>query len=264
MVREIATAVDWPCKVETNFRSKNLGCRLSEAQGMDWFFEHEEKGIILEDDTLPLSGFFRFCEELLDLYGENEQVFSISGNSYFGERFKFAESYIFSQYADYWAWAGWRRSWRSYDVNMRDWPGWRDVGGLKNISGGDRLFERYWQDTFDSTHAGLINTWDYQRLFTMWQYNGVSILPTRNMVMNIGFGPGATHTKAPPPRWLSEQKPRPPTFPLIHPKQVRTIKAFDSYFGSRIFGINRIGVLKRHLSKSQFARRVRDWMLQAQ
>jgi len=67
-VRQIATNVDWDCEVKTLFREKNLGCRVGVSTAIDWFFENEEEGIILEDDCLPSQSFFWFCEELLERY----------------------------------------------------------------------------------------------------------------------------------------------------------------------------------------------------
>jgi len=58
LVREIATDVDWPCEVLTLFREENLGCKYAVSDGITWFFEHEEQGIILEDDCLPNQSFF--------------------------------------------------------------------------------------------------------------------------------------------------------------------------------------------------------------
>src|SRR5690348_9995051 len=49
-VRQIATAVDWPCQLYTLFRDQNLGCRLGPKTAIDWFFENEIGGIVLEDD----------------------------------------------------------------------------------------------------------------------------------------------------------------------------------------------------------------------
>ena len=46
---------------------------------IDWFFSKEEKGIILEDDCVPSQTFYYYCQELLDHYENNENVFSIGG-----------------------------------------------------------------------------------------------------------------------------------------------------------------------------------------
>ena len=57
-VRKIATSVDWACEVKTLFRDRNLGCKKGVSSGINWFFQHEEQGIILEDDVLPHPDFF--------------------------------------------------------------------------------------------------------------------------------------------------------------------------------------------------------------
>src|ERR1044071_2624296 len=49
-VRKIATNIDWPCELRTLFRDTNLGCGEAVCSAISWFFEHEEEGIILEDD----------------------------------------------------------------------------------------------------------------------------------------------------------------------------------------------------------------------
>jgi hypothetical protein len=63
--RAEATAVDWPCRLITLFRIENMGCGPSVKTGIDWFFEAEEKGVILEDDCVPGPDFFQFCQTLL-------------------------------------------------------------------------------------------------------------------------------------------------------------------------------------------------------
>jgi hypothetical protein len=42
---------------------------------------------------------------------------------------------------------------------------------------------------------GNIDTWDYQWVFSIWANSGLSIVPKRNLVLNIGFHEAATHTK---------------------------------------------------------------------
>ena len=59
--RSIATVVDWPCEVKTLVRDKNLGCKLGVSSGIDWFFQNETEGIILEDDVLPMPSFSPFA-----------------------------------------------------------------------------------------------------------------------------------------------------------------------------------------------------------
>ena len=77
--RDLVAAIDWPCQVETLFQDRNLGCGLGVSTAISWFFAHEERGIILEDDIIPDPSFFPFCSELLDRYQDDRRVFAISG-----------------------------------------------------------------------------------------------------------------------------------------------------------------------------------------
>src|SRR5260370_42392827 len=80
--RKIVEQVDWDCKVETLFRESNLNCGVGPSSAFTWFFEHEEEGIILEDDCLPSQSFFWFCEELLEHYRQRAMVMRISGDNF--------------------------------------------------------------------------------------------------------------------------------------------------------------------------------------
>ena len=109
-VRSIATNVDWPCNLKVLFQDTNLGCRLGVSNGINWFFEHEEEGIIIQDDILPSPGFFVFCETMLELYRNDERIMMITGTNYHpvaGDK-----DFFFSQYFSIWGWATWRRAWK--------------------------------------------------------------------------------------------------------------------------------------------------------
>ncbi len=80
----IADGVDWPCSLHTLYRDTNLGCKVAVSSALDWFFEKEESGIVLEDDCLPHPDFWGFCSELLHRYADDERVFMISGNNFQG------------------------------------------------------------------------------------------------------------------------------------------------------------------------------------
>ena len=87
LARTIATNVDWDCEVKTLFRDQNLGCRLAVSQAIDWFFEQEPEGIILEDDCLPDQTFFWFCKELLEKYRNETRIMHIGGTNFqFGKK----------------------------------------------------------------------------------------------------------------------------------------------------------------------------------
>src|SRR5690606_25794702 len=140
----------------------------------------------------------------------------ISAQHFHGATHTPPQSYFYSRYGHCWGWATWRRAWKDYDGNMSLWPSLRSTNWLRELGGGRRSFERYWCGIFDLCSAGRIDSWAYPWTFSCWTQNGLSILPGRNLVTNIGFGDGATHTKQGDDRWASlplEEL----TFPLEHP-----------------------------------------------
>ncbi len=144
--RAIATNVDWDCEVKTLFQDQNLGCRLAVSGAVDWFFEQETEGIILEDDCLPDQSFFLFCQELLEQYRDDTRIMQIGGTNYqFGKK-RTNYSYYFSRYGHLWGWASWRRAWSFYDEKMKQWPTAKQNGILLHWAD-DWGFIRYWEST---------------------------------------------------------------------------------------------------------------------
>jgi hypothetical protein len=209
--------IDWGCEVKTLFRDKNLGCKYAVSSAIDWFFENEEMGIILEDDCLPHSSFFRFCEELLELYRDEERIGIISGDNFqFGKR-RTHDSYYFSRYAHIWGWASWRRTWRKYDVEMKQWPDVKTQEWFSYILR-DKKLVRYWIRLFDDVFNNKIDTWDYQLNFACLINSMLNIMPNDNLISNIGFRADASRTSK--KTRLTEIPVSEMSFPLLHPPMI--------------------------------------------
>jgi hypothetical protein len=221
--------IDWGCELHLHFNDVNKGSKWGMAESISWFFEHEEEGIILEDDIIPDISFFYFCQELLPMYRDDERIWAINGNNLMSDwPNPNKEAYYFSAhgYGAYWGWAGWRRSWAKFDILMSDWPEYRDSGKLDSyfLSKDERvegtaLFEKTWDER-------IPRAWDYQFDYAKVKAGAMNIIPTRTLTRNIGFGDGATHG-------VSENIPhnRPDLyraeFPLVHPKYVEVDSARD-------------------------------------
>jgi len=191
--RAIIQRVDWDCEVLTNFAEQNLGCRRRISSGLDWVFSQTEEAIILEDDCLPHPSFFPFCEELLDRYRNDTRVMHIGGTNYqFGRR-RFPYSYYFSRYNHCWGWASWRRAWTYFDVEMTLWPEIRDRGLLRDLLG-DKRAVADWQRAFQMVYQKRIDSWAYCWTLSCWAQNGLTVLPSVNLISNIGFDGDGSHT----------------------------------------------------------------------
>jgi hypothetical protein len=212
--RAIIDQISWDCEVITNYSEVNLGCKKRISSGLDWIFNIVEEAIILEDDCLPHPTFFRYCEELLEYYRDDQRVMHISGDNFQHGRKRTKDSYYFSHYTHVWGWASWRRAWQNYDVDMKLWRSVKAGNWLADILK-DKESISYWENIFQSAYEGKIDTWDYQWLFACWLQNAFSILPNVNLVSNIGFGLDATHTRG--KSELANLPVEAMDFPLQHP-----------------------------------------------
>jgi hypothetical protein len=216
LTRSIIDRVDWDCEVLTNFSEINLGCKVRVSTGIDWVFKQVEEAIILEDDCLPDPTFFKFCQELLKRYRDDQRIGMISGDNLQFDRLQNDESYYFTKYVHIWGWATWRDRWqKSYDVNLKKWPLIRDQGRIADIIP-NRYEQNYWASIFDKVYKNKIDTWDYQWVFSNWVEGRINVAPSVNLISNIGFNRlDATHTTG------SEAESNLPTlniqFPLKHP-----------------------------------------------
>lgn len=227
-VRSLVEFVDWPCELKTLFREENAGLKKAMIGNMDWFFEHESEGIVLEDDTQPVQSFFWFAEEMLAKFRETNEIWWILGNNLMADPAPTPEaSYYFSQhgYGAPWGWAGWRRSWKLYDGDMTQWPEVRNTPEWDAffLSKGEKT-EAY--GTFEATWDGTIKTWDFQHDFSRMLHRGITVIPEYNLVRNIGFsGTGTNTLEGGDPRDVDNACEMP--FPLVHPKEIIVDTARD-------------------------------------
>jgi hypothetical protein len=192
-VRKIVTDVDWKCEVRTLFSKKNLGCKEACGKAINWFFEKEEEGIILEDDCLPHPDFFYFCEILLNYYRYEKKIFQITGSNFQNNIKRGKASYYFSNYNHLWGWATWKRAWKYYDKEMKFWPKWKESNDWKKRFT-DKVERNFWEKNFEASYKNQIDTWCYPWQSSVWTKGGLTVTPNVNLISNIGFGADATHT----------------------------------------------------------------------
>ena len=233
--RAVVERVDWDCEVRRNYAAENLGCRRRVSSGLDWVFEQCEEAVVLEDDCLPRPSFFPFCDELLQRYRADERVMAVCGDNYLFGRVRPQDSYFFHRTPGGWGWATWRRAWAHYDARMSGWPALRESGWLSEIHADPRA-ARYWRDTFDRTYraADEIDTWDYQWVFSVWARRGFAATAAVNLISNIGWGDGATHTRATSNR-LANLPTAEIEFPLRHPRSVEPDAEADRIIFENIY-----------------------------
>lgn len=185
--------IDWDCEVKTLLRADNLGCGKAVSEAIDWFFGQVEAGIIMEDDIVANQGFFEFCQEALALHSDDENVMMITGLNVAETWKPKKQSYFYSYFAGIWGWATWRRAWEKYDFDLKGWAQTNPEAVLSPYFNKKQLVARV--ELYEKLYNKEIDTWDYQWTYCRLVHQGMSIVPTRNMIQNIGIGDDSTHTK---------------------------------------------------------------------
>lgn len=191
-VRDLVRSFSSRGNVKTLFHPENLGCGRGVKAAIDWFFSHEESGVILEDDTVPHDSFFPFCQELLEKYRFDHRVGMISGTNHLPLTRE--HSYFFSRNKACWGWATWKRAWDTMDFEME----WRKSSSadsvLANMATNFRQ-RAHWASQLERIDNGEVDVWDWRWYFSMASENFLSIFPAVNLVANTGFGADSTHTR---------------------------------------------------------------------
>lgn len=234
--RALVNSVDWGCDVITLFRDENLGCRRAISSAISWFFDQVDEGIILEDDCQPSQSFFRYCQELLARYRDHDDVMVVSGDNFQAGRSVTQDSYYFSRYPHCWGWATWRKAWQKYDAELQGWSDYKSSEDFRRIGADNPAFKAYWIRNLERVLSGDVDSWAYVWTFSCWVHKGLTAIPDRNLVKNIGFGPEATHTKGASAR-ISTMQAEELDFPLRHPSRVVRHVAADVYSDINHFGI---------------------------
>jgi hypothetical protein len=190
-VVDVLDQVDWDCRVERLVRTENLGCRRAMDGAIDWFFGSVPQGIILEDDCVPSPDFFRFCDELLERFQDDDRVGMVSGTNVLGAWRPTPASYFFG-FGAVWGWASWRRAWGRAADHVAGIDSRQARANAERTLGQSRW--RMLEPGVRAVAAGTLDTWDYPWVFSLAAHGQVAALPAVNLVSNIGFGLTATHT----------------------------------------------------------------------
>lgn len=195
--REVVANVDWDCEVVREHSDVNLGCGKRVFSGVSKAFETEDRLIIIEDDIVVTPDFFRFCNELLEKYKDDERIHRISGMCHMGEYKKNPYSYGFTNISSCWGWATWKRAWNDMDYEMSFMEDtyamecFRKNYRYKNDA---KTFVKRGEDRRKILlNGGRLTAWTYQFSMGGRLNNRLDITPTKNLITCIGLTDDSGH-----------------------------------------------------------------------
>ncbi len=177
---------EWDCEMHTLFKDSHHGKSKMFMQAIDWFFEQEQEGIILFDDTVPNIDFFYFCQQMLDVYRDDQRIGHISGSNLLKHNKKDENSYYFSAYPLVWGFATWKNRIDGLDLKMRELES-IDFHTLTDHYVMKKKHAYFWARRYRILRKNQIDIWEYQYFFHLWKSGRLSIIPNVNLVENRSF-----------------------------------------------------------------------------
>ena len=236
---QILKMIDWDCEVIKEFADNNQGVFNQIGMGAKKVFEKEEKAIFLEDDNLPEPTFFRYCEEMLNKYQDDERILWICGTNYESESSYLDTDYVFTKHLLPCGWASWSKKFNKY--YLTSFSVLNDKANRKKIK---KAYESRWlyrqqirsfrREKYCEDHHRRFISWDFHMALTIRLFGLYGIAPKYNQIRNIGIDQLSTHGGT------SKKKPNTakfceiPTHPLPDelkgPEEVSINKEFEKRF----------------------------------
>ena len=187
--RAIASEVDWVAK-ELHFWEENHGLS-GLADNISIVMKRFPSAVFIEDDCLPMPGFYAFMRKALELYQGEERVFSIGG--YQPIRSVYFRGYPYSVIScarfTCWGWATWQDRWELIQpILTKPEKFFNRLNFQSGIAGAD--LPTYARAIADGE---VVNSWGVRVALACLGLNKVHLLPVSGLVRNIGLDMSGIH-----------------------------------------------------------------------
>lgn len=188
--REIASRYD-DGRFNISFARNNRGLAASIISEVTKLCKAYGKAIVIEDDLLLQPSALTWLNQGLDAYESEDQVMQISAYQYRVPEFSNIDHGSFQRFATTWGWATWQRAWSKFDPNATNWETVRDDLTVRQMfdAGGVYPFSAM----LEKQMAGKVDSWGIRWSWSVFRNNGLTLMPPRSLVTNIGLDASGTH-----------------------------------------------------------------------
>jgi len=174
-------------KVKVKFNVSNLGGQMGVLNAIDWFFDNEKLGIILEEDIDFESGIFDFFTQYKSKLDDTSLFALCFFNPIKGKN----SDFILNHWVP-WGWATSSRNWYS----IRDHLTGPEIRVTKKGESGPCTrfaVRKYLNDILKKVDLGSVSTWDAQVHAQLLNTARISLFPSQSLTKHVGNVVGATH-----------------------------------------------------------------------
>lgn len=221
-------------KLFLRHRHSNAGLAVAVIEGISWFFENEEFGVILEDDLVISSDFFSFVTQALHLFKDQNRVALVSGNNF--QMQKPSREVSAAHYPLIWGWATRRTIWNDF-VSSLEKPLFFKINWKLPLS-----VNAFWWTAAKQSRNGLVDSWAMSFSNYIRMRDLLCLIPPVNLISNNGVDIQAVHSNS------SDRFVNFPIIPLGSEiiwslPSAPSISATDKYLEDFVFRISRRSLL---------------------
>lgn len=225
-VIDLVKKIDFCDEVEYRINEINKGCEITESSAISWVLEKEEYVIVLEDDIIAHESFFRFMDEMLNRYKNDDRIAMVSGCNYTPMKYPDNADYCFCQSGHIWGWGTWKRVWKNFDL-FEDIDSDNLTDSFLNAHSANKEIAQRRKISYEEmkTKGRGNNTWDYMFSYYRVSRGLLSIVPKSHLTSNIGLyglhakGEGKGHNMVIDDEFVVK----------VHPESVFWLKDYDIY-----------------------------------
>ncbi|MEX1308548.1 MAG: hypothetical protein AB1Z19_08475 [Eubacteriales bacterium] len=234
--RKVLEEIDWECDVKTFYPDFNYGVDSSVFAAMKWAFKSVDRLIILEDDIVASQSFFKYCEIMLDQYKDNPDIAMIGGMNHLGTYNPEKSSYIFAQSCAIWGWATWKRFFDTWDRTLSFLDDKNKITKIKKQltrTGYRAQLKKAKRVRSEALRDENKASFEASATFSRLLNDAYAIVPTKNLITNIGIGADTFHAAdslkklSSATRKLFFMERFELDFPLIPPEEEKQDEAFN-------------------------------------
>jgi len=187
--RTLARRIDW-VETELYLRNENHGLP-GISDNISLVFEKHTWAVFVEDDCLPMPGFYGFMRQALERYQEYKQIFSIGGYQPIKVKFFRENPHKVISCARFmcWGWGTWQDRWKSIYIHQSNYKDlFENLQSVPDSCGADLpLMVR------NMASGKTKESWDVKVAVACLWLEMVNLLPTRGLIKNIGLNPSGVH-----------------------------------------------------------------------
>ena len=199
----------------------NRGIFVNVITALDWFFEENSFGIVLEDDTIPELEFNSFIRTNLSEFQGSQKILLLAGWRDSNFKHNHSSDRILCSYPQIWGWATSHEKWKV----MRSWF-FKESNRRTNLKSFLSPTYGFWYTGYQRAIAGTLDSWANVLAFYFLLGNYKSLVPLTSMIENVGLDKFATNSRA--------RK----TLSLYGKGRVRNICTYDEWLEKKVFRIS--------------------------